>query len=265
MLSVGCRRLIPGLIACTFACAAIAHKTSAEATEEKEYLNECSTSSDPDHQTDRIACQILEAEDAFKKKKETEEEVEKFKAYPEAERTIQDAKKKGDETDGARTSVQRAKALDLMREYRKYRAKERGSLLTENLWFKGRGGWANADGDRNNANGVQMDLDGTEFDAGLDLGYYKRPLLRDILMRASDRPLGGYASWVASKRPRTPDKLLYWGLVDAIKVDFYGGYGRVVKDPHGSDNSGTDSKGTFNAKLLWEIPLHNFVEKNPFD
>ena len=53
------------------------------------------------------------------------------------------------------------------------------------------------------------------------------------------------------------------GVIRAKGFDLNGGWGTVINDPQGDDNSTTDKRGVYRVGLSWEIPLS--ASKNPFD
>lgn len=167
--------------------------------------------------------------------------------------------------DVATTTSTRAKGLELAQEYTVYVNKQSPwEPWVEGFKIKGRSGWTNHDGNRDVADGTRSDLDRTVFDYGIDFGYYGRKVVRDIVLRQSEEHRVGYAVWKAGKE-NSRDNILYWGLIDAIKLDLRMGYGTTIDDTPGDNNSRTDTKGVYTAKLSWEIPLDRFSGKNPFD
>lgn len=181
--------------------------------------------------------------------------------------------------DGARQSLELpecggAEAQKEIREklanYEIYRSNlgELGSLLLEGAWLKAHGGITNHDGDSITAAGVATDLDKTVEDYAVEIGWYGRPILRDALLHNSEEFRREYACWSARKRKhelRRPDDWIYWGLVEAVRIDLTIGYGTLVDDPVGDLNAKTDTGTRYNATIRWEIPLSGGAGWNPFD
>ena len=168
-----------------------------------------------------------------------------------------------------RFGKEKGKEKELSAKWKRYR--EKTSTLhqvLEGLSFRADAGWTNTDGDRTVASGVEIDLDETQFVGGFNIGFFGRPIARDVALRVSDGLADEYAGWAARGKTRRYgwDSFKMWGLVDAFKLDFYGGWGSVVNDPQGDDNSTTDTRGRYTVRLRWEIPLTPSQESpNPFD
>jgi hypothetical protein len=155
-------------------------------------------------------------------------------------------------------------------EYNCYREALGYWAVFEDMQLRARAGVTNNDGDNDLASGVTKDLDSTTTDLGLEVGYYGRPILRDIVLRNSDGALRNYVVWKSNRRKRLnedwqKEDWINLMLIDAVKLDLTVGYGRVIEDPQGEDNGETKTKGTYTARLRWELPLDFYAPKNPFD
>lgn len=157
------------------------------------------------------------------------------------------------------------------REYEEYREAMGwwGGLLLEGASVKVHGGVTNYDGDVEDQSGVQRDLDRTVLDAGFSVGFRGRRFARDILLRTSEDHRRRYWEWSEEKKKQGVwgrEDFVQWAIMDALKLDISLGYGTTLADPQGEDNSTTQARGLYSAKVTWQVPLGNFRgPKNPFD
>jgi hypothetical protein len=81
------------------------------------------------------------------------------------------------------------------------------------------------------------------------LGWYGKPILRDLYLLAPGTTLDRLAAYRARR------DLVKWGLLEAVKVNVNGGYGSIIKDPEGGDNFTIDEGFVFTAGIAYELPL----------
>ncbi len=161
----------------------------------------------------------------------------------------------------------RLKAKELLGDWNEYdsggKLDKAVRFVREGAKLQARAALTNNDGDQTSASGARIDLDKTIFDGGFDIGYFKRPIARDIWLRVSPERREKYARWKKGSGKRDWENFANWAVIDAIKLDLNGGWGTVINDPQGDDNSTTDKRGVYRVGLSWEIPLSE--SNNPFD